>query len=345
MMAEVVLASPEECRPLFDLMAKVHAIAPWSWMDETQLFGVQDPETSEVGFVSVMGMAGEHYAIGVYQGARGLYGFLHLQDIGPFLEPEDLLNTPQLQASFEDREMLEKHDRDLIKALGLKYRGKNAWPQFRSYRPGYAPWFVEPPEARFLAHALGQVLEVAPRVQQNPDMLELDGDSDYLVRVADKTDTGLRWRDEIMANEPPLPISLEMAVEPGLLEAVSQLPRVSNRVEADFFMLPTMVDNRTERPYFPYALLLVETTSGAVIGMELLSPSPSLEEMWAQVGVVTLRQLRKVGILPAEIRVRDELLYGMLMPFSQSLGFKVKQVRRLPKLDPARASLEGYLGM
>lgn len=29
----------------------------------------------------------------------------------------------------------------------------------------------------------------------------------------------------------------------------------------------------------------------------------------------------------------------------QQLGIKVKQVRRLPKLDSARASLEGYLGM
>src|SRR5690606_28813463 len=127
-------------------------LGPWEWMEEDDLFGVQDPETGELGFVSIMGMAGEHYAVGVYRGAKGLYGYLHLKEMDPFLiRTEDLLNIPQLQASLEDRELLEKRDRDQIKSLGLKFRGRNAWPQFRSYRPGYAPWYIEKDEARLLA--------------------------------------------------------------------------------------------------------------------------------------------------------------------------------------------------
>jgi len=73
-MTEIALATAEESRVLYHLMAKVRALAPWTWMDETQLFGVQDPDTDEIGFVSLMGMAGEHFAVGVYRGARGLYG-------------------------------------------------------------------------------------------------------------------------------------------------------------------------------------------------------------------------------------------------------------------------------
>jgi len=131
-------------------------------MEETELFGVQHPDTGEIGFVSVMGMAGEHYAISAYRDATGLYGFWHMQDMGPYLQPKDILNTPQLQASFEDRDMLEKHDYQLIKSLGLKYRGRNAWPQFRSYRRGYAPWYIEKYEAEFLQYVLKQLLVVAP---------------------------------------------------------------------------------------------------------------------------------------------------------------------------------------
>jgi hypothetical protein len=342
-MPDTILASAEDCRPLFDLMNRIHDLAPWDWMEEVDLFGVQDPDSGEVGFVSIMGMAGEHYAIGVYRGARGLYGFWHMQEIGPFMQPQDLLNTPQLQASYEDRDMLEKRDHQLIKSLGLKYRGRNAWPMFRSYRPGYAPWHIEPAEARFLALVLEQVLEVTPRVKQQPAILEAEGETDYLVRVAQKEGVGLVWRDEIMTIEPPGPLELTIEIDPQLIDSVRRLPRGKFKVEADFFMLPGMVGDRNERPYFPYMLMMLDTTHDLIISAELLSPVPSLEQMWGQVGVAALRELVKVGSIPAEIRVRENLLYGMLMPFAQELGLKIKQVSRLPLLDRARREMERYM--
>ncbi len=41
-------------------------------MTEGDVFGVQDPDTGELGFVSVMGMLGEHYAVSVYLGTRAV---------------------------------------------------------------------------------------------------------------------------------------------------------------------------------------------------------------------------------------------------------------------------------
>ena len=342
-MAAETFASAEDSRLLFERMGQLRTLAPWGWMEETDLFAVQDPETGEIGFVSIMGMAGEHYAVAVYQGARGLYGFWHLQESAPYLEPQDVFNTPQLQASLEDREMLELADRNLIKALGLKYRGRHAWPMFRSYRPGYAPWYIEPAEARFLAHVLGQVLLVAPRVQQDPSILEPDGDTDYLVRVAQKRDDDLVWRDEIRSIAPPPLIGLDLEIDSELVATLKQLPKAGYKIEADFFLSLAMVGAKGARPYFPYILMMLDATHDIILGMELLSPIPSLEQMWGQVSPTALRMLTRAGALPTEIRVRDALLYGMLVPFGKEFHFKVKQVQRLPLLDRARADLEGYL--
>ena len=52
-----------------------------------------------------------------------------------------VLEIPQLQASFEDRGHLQKEDRDVIKKLGLKFRGANSWPMFRNYAPECSPGF------------------------------------------------------------------------------------------------------------------------------------------------------------------------------------------------------------
>ncbi len=67
--------STDEAHQLYSAAVRVKELAPWKWMDESELFGVQSPETGELGFVSIMGMAGEHFAVAVYQGAKGCTAF------------------------------------------------------------------------------------------------------------------------------------------------------------------------------------------------------------------------------------------------------------------------------
>jgi hypothetical protein len=137
-MAEMTTPDTREWRRLYEATVRVKGISPWEWMTEADVFGVQNPETGELGFVSVMGMLGEHYAVSLYLGSEGIHGYLNLQELGPFADPEALIQIPQLQASFEDREQLDKRDREVIKELGLKFRGRNAWPWFRSYRTSFS---------------------------------------------------------------------------------------------------------------------------------------------------------------------------------------------------------------
>lgn len=77
-------------------------------MEEDDIFGFEMPGTGELGFISVMGALGEHYAMAIYQGVKGLDGFWQMQELGLSLTPEFILTVPQLQASFEDREEITK---------------------------------------------------------------------------------------------------------------------------------------------------------------------------------------------------------------------------------------------
>ena len=185
----------DEWKKLYALMAQVEELAPWRWMDEDDIFGIQMPETGELGFVSVMGTLGEHFAVAAYLGARGLSGFWKMHELGPRLTPEFILQVPQLQASFEDREQITAEDSDVIKKLGLKFRGARAWPQFRSYRSGCLPWYVGKAEGEMLICALEQLIEIAPRFKENPDILfPTVSNNDYLVRVQRNG----QWEDTTM---------------------------------------------------------------------------------------------------------------------------------------------------
>src|SRR5262245_5827031 len=148
----VVEPTLEEWRALYREAIAFRDLEPWEWMWDSDVFGVQDPESSEIGYCCVMGQLGEHFALGVYRGSRGLAGHweMRLQAREPEAgeDPmEILLLQDCLMASFEDRKLLTPEDLGVIKQLGLKFRGPNAWPQFRSYRPGYEPWYLTGEEA------------------------------------------------------------------------------------------------------------------------------------------------------------------------------------------------------
>lgn len=98
--------SQAEWRRLYAVAGQAKALAPWEWMLEDDIFGVRNPETGELGFVSIMGNLGEHLAVAVYLGAEALYRFWEIQEAGEMIAPQFMFETAQLQASFEDREHL-----------------------------------------------------------------------------------------------------------------------------------------------------------------------------------------------------------------------------------------------
>lgn len=330
----------EEWRELYGAAVRVKELSPWEWMTEADVFGVRNPETDELGFVSVMGMLGEHYAVSLYLGPEGLYEFWEFEEGGRLDDPEGLLDIPQLQASFENRDQLDGRDRKVIKELGLRFRGRNAWPMFRDYRPGLFPWFLEAKQARFLTHALNQLTDVAPRFGEDASLLELPGDESYLVRAPRREGGALFWEDRPMDVPPPEPLSIPIEMDARVLEDLERLPSSGLRLEVDFFKFPAPIqEEKRARPYFPYMLLMVDSGSGMVVGTEILEPGPSPEATWGQVPATVADQLAGAGIKPEGVAVASDLLFGLLRPLSGALRFELEQTPFLPNLHPAKEAL------
>ncbi len=334
------LPTNEQWRRLYETAALVKELSPWKWMTETDVFGVQDPNTEEIGFVSVMGLLGEHYGVSLYPNPRALYDFWALEEAGPQINPDALLEIPQLQTSFEDRGELDNRDRKVIKELGFKFRGRKGWPMFRSYRPGFFPWFLEAEEARSLAEALDQLLEVAPRFKEDRSLLVPEDERSYLVRVVHQEGSTRVWEDTVMEVPPPEPVSIQIKMDPEVLESFESLPHSGHELEMDLFMFPTPIQGeKGVRPVFPYMLLVVDAGSGMVVGTELLEAAPSLEAMWGSVPLAVARQLTGLALRPEQVTVGSELLFGLLQPLAESARFELKWSPFLPALYEAKEAL------
>ena len=330
---------PQGWRQLYDAAGRLKDLAPWDWMTETEVFGVQHPETGELGFVSVMGMLGEHHAVTIYLGPEAIHQFWALQQAGSSVDPERVLEIPQLQASFENRDMLQKQDHALIKQLGLKFRGRQAWPLFRSFRPGFVPWFLESSEVQSLALILDQVSEVAVRLQDKATLLPAPDERDYLIRVPQQAGRRLVWEDHIQRILAPEPKPIPISVDVEMLSALKRLSHQRRPLEVDLFMAPSGIQEQDARPFYPYILLLVEARSGYVLATDMLSPEPSLETMWSEVPQQVLSHLARAEWVPTTLQVRSPLLLGLLGPIAEELDIELQPSRTLPSLDSAREFL------
>ncbi|MFB3887605.1 MAG: hypothetical protein ACE144_20495 [Thermodesulfobacteriota bacterium] len=246
-------------------------IQPWQWVNDTDLFGVKNPEDGEIGYCCVVGALGEFIGLVFYLGTEGLESYMKIQASE---SPDgDLLSVGKcLTFSFEDRKSLQKPDLEVIKNLGLRFRGQKSWPLFRSYEPGYYPWYVNRPQARFLTHALTQAVDVTLRIKQNADLLSSPKEGRYLVRISEQSGSDLNWRDEWLFPALPEKPKEEVAVPDEL-----RLQRIKKRGirkagiwEIDFPLLPRPIQEE-HRPFFPLCLLIVDQASGFVLRSHLES--------------------------------------------------------------------------
>ena len=333
--------TPEELKRLYELAAEIKKLAPWRWMEEDDVFGVQNPETNEIGFVSIMGQLAEHTAVAVYIGARGLYGFLDLQEAELAVDPFALLDIPQLQLSFEDRESLEKRDRDDIKRLGLKFRGAGSYPLFRSIGSGFLPWFITSDEARFLIYALEQTLEVAPRFEQDPNILTVEEEDDpdgdiYLLRVAKSEGDALVWVDEMRKIREPEPERISFDISKEMLDRLKEYPQNNKLIfEVDLFRGPTPVLNSENRPFVPKMLMVAERNSRMVLGGKFLEPTETTAKLVEAVAASLFKIWAEHRVIPKEILVGSDLVYGILRRFSQKLNTTLQQTDDLIAIDEA----------
>ncbi len=335
----------ETWRALYDAAIRFKNLAPWEWMDETDIFGVQDPESGRVGFVSIMGKLGEHFGLSAYLDAMALYQYWELAETPSLATPQKLLEIEQLTASFENREELTTKDRKVIKKLGLRFRGRKAWPLFRKIIPGYLPWHIEAHDARFLMHILEQAILVAQRTREEPELLYPDEDEsiEYLIRVPRETEDGLVWEDAWREVPPPdeeFPIYMDFA----LLEHVRNLPRADATIEMDLFPLRSTVKDDEGRPFIPYMLMAVDRDSGMILEGRLLSPEPNLWEMQGRIPIYILETFAKLGAVPKQILIQSEFLEEFLEMLSEELPLNYQRKRSLRQLESARRALQEFLG-
>ena len=139
---------------LFEMAFQYKKTRLWKEMFENQIFAVRLPR-GRIGYVSIMGMLGEHNAVALYVGDEGLKSYFTMSCDGfQYLDETDynpaLLNNICLQTVFDGKEYLEPEEIEAAKNYAslhkIKISGKNAYPHFIKNSAGFIPWPVDSKE-------------------------------------------------------------------------------------------------------------------------------------------------------------------------------------------------------
>jgi len=327
-------------RDLYQAADAFKKIQPWQWLYDSDIFGIQNPATGEIGYCSVMGALGKVFSLTIYLGSDGLAVYSDASS-GKLPPPDMLFHMRSLMASFEDRAEMTKPDLQVIKDLGLRFRGRNTWPLFRSYLPGYHPWYLDEAEAVFLTLALEQAGLAALRLNASKDLLTQKGKNYYWVRVPESREGRLLWRDEWLkpAPVPSQPSGSPSPPEPRLKKLKDALKTYRGAWEITIDFLPFAVKEKG-RPFFPLMLLCVDQDSRLV----LLADLAAVDDYPQTFQEKLLALLERTGFLPNLIMFQRDDLLELFKPIISALNLKTKKVKKLKVLDSIREDLLGFLG-
>lgn len=338
----------EQWQSLFSATARFKELAPWQWMHESHLFGVQIPGSELVYYCQVLGGMGEHFALSAYRDGPGLSSLWQMVTRpldGPELEPIEILGTQDcLMASFEDRGLLDRHDMEPIKKLGLKYRGRNAWPQFRSYQPYTVPWHLTSEEARHLILCLEQSMVIAERLRQDPALIgELEPEGPYLVRTPIETKAGLQWEDRRKEVLLPPVGGVSFAVpDDDYYEELFEVAEPSNDVlELDYLVMPEGIQEVSGgRPFYPFLVIAAEPRAGVIVNHKLV-PHAEVGAAIVDLFFETIETLKRI---PKCVQAQHPLTLGILEVIAGPMQIDVRETNRLRVLEAFEQEFMGVGG-
>lgn len=329
-------------KKLYPIAFELQELAPWEFMYERELFGIQVPGSDEPWFASVMGATGEFMAVSFYEGVEAAHQFLRIQEDPAEYDPMDILLVPHLMVSFERPKYMESEDIDRLKTLGYSVKNRSKLPVFKEVIPGCIHVLPETEKLAQLEALMEQVINVASRVgrQEFAWVEHVPGGMNGLVRVPDgRTKSG--WRDDIKDFElKPAPALTPLSKKK--LKPFNQLPTNNMVLQVGMVLIPSPVGDK-HPPYFPFLLLLVEKKSGYVLTPEMMTPHPNVKEMFAKSGEKLVEYLTKQKIHPVKIEYRSPRLQPVLEAAFKHTSVTLQKVQWMPAYDDASESVINHM--
>ena len=330
-------ASTQESKKLYELTEKFKKIAPWNWMDDSNIFAVENPTDGQIGYCCICGAEEIQFGLVVYLGSEGLKTYLETIEGKAENDPEFFFKLDTIMISFVHRRNIPQDQVNHFKKLGLEFYDINKWPLIERLIPGYAPYKLTKKETLFLTCILEQAINVCNRFSKNPQLFNSPESNKIFTRVPEKDDNSICWKDDFCK---PAPIIIQMPRTPEFSEKLLETAKENCQFlkgdwEVGAFYFPKPVAEKGKRPYLPFALLCVDAASGQITNCSLFKTSKNNKELPNEF----LKMIIKKQEIPKNILINSDEHKRLLAPVCEALKIGCFSREFLPLFNMAKEGL------
>jgi hypothetical protein len=318
-------------------------LKPWEWMYDSELFGIQDPQSGETNYCCIMGNAGEHYAMGLYLGDEGLKSYLLLSNLADQVPSADIkaiiYNQLMLKVEFTSRENITENELKIFKELGLKFRGKQAWVAGRYFSPDRPDYPLDASQALILTHALRQAALVCERVKNDKDLL-YGPEEEMLVRIPEQQEEALSWSERFEK-----PKTYHFHPFPSIKPSAKRVKKAKEKLEQKdaamllmFQYMGTPVLDESKQMVIPRMAIWLSYPEAMVIGNEVIMPDRSMEDLED----AFFELIHHLELIPKQIGFNSVMGYRAFLELTDALEIEALLIPDDPLFAEVEQSLQQF---
>ncbi len=321
-------ATLAQWKDLYEVAIRIKELKPWEYLWDMDIITIMLPDREEPYYCSIMGRAGECFSIGTYAGFDAMNDFFEVVE-NPDIPPEQVLRYQNnMMCYFGNRDELTKKEWNIIKDLGLKFRGKNNWIYFHSFKTGYVPYLLDAKQVVALTEVFRQLyMALRAYIERG---LQVDFEKgNTLLRKYDKTKE-LWYSYESQLLLPPRQYLVPVLQDDLLMARLKKQKKTGEQIEIDIVYLNVVInDKKLERPVYPKMCIVADCNNGMLIDHEMISPEDDEVEVILNTIINYILQVGK----PEIIHVRDEYVEALLSDICKRTNIKTKMESSLRGID------------
>ena len=329
---------------LYNAVDQFQALKPWTWLLEGMIFGVKSPYSNNVGYCSIMGFAGEHFALAVYLNRNGLATFLEMHTVSinssneqldfNYLRELAMFEQNCFMVAFETKKYITENDEATMQQLDRKYKPRTRRPQIRYHEPSYLPWYITDNQVEELTAFIEQAIVVAKMTQKDPTLLMQTAERQAIyTRIPTQTANETTWTDAWIdpfeeEEEAPNAANEHKVFKLVAPQRVNQIKKDFKKTNTALIMalcpIPSAVTSDTEdKPFYAQLLLSMDYESGEALIMDMKSAMLSPKQLNNNFDEAFFIQLEKLGFIPQKIMVNQENIEELLSAPCSALGIEL----------------------
>lgn len=242
---------------------------PWLSLESNDWIQIEFDDMESI-YCTIMGSLGECIGLSIYQGDAGLADLISISreyddiDLSTYM----MFDQNCITLYMGNRDEVPKHQKNIIKQLGLRYRGNGNWPYFLSFKKGFMPFDIDDNQAALLIKVMEKLLEIVPYYQKGKIDVEFEENEMIYAHIENN-----QWQYEAIC----IPdIDKFVAVIPENEKLMNKLKATSyndNELIIDInYAAGFVTDPDYSQPINPLLVIVFDKKSEMIVFQEMLKP-------------------------------------------------------------------------